>query len=470
MRAAKGSSPLLRTTSGPCRLFFGGEKVASAEGGSAVFEIENAKLWSAERPDVYELVIFCRGEYIREYVGIRRVETDGSVLKLNGAPIKLKGVNRHSMTVNGYVETLSDLERDLKMFRKYNINTVRTSHYPPHPLFPVLCDLYGIYLMEEADLETHGTILQHNDPSDLGFFSDISSDERWKELYLHRARRMYERDKNRASVIIWSVGNESGWGCNTEAMALYLRGADTRPVHYEGVYDPVADEWREENCLDLCSRMYPSLQDVCKILDRGVQKPFVLCEYTHAMGNSCGDVKDYWDIIYAREEMCGAFVWEWCNHNVYRDGKILYAGDFGEEDKNYCRDGNFCTDGLVDTDRTPHPSLLEVAEVYAPAAVERTEEGFFVRNRRDFLSLDDLACTCTLRKNGEAVQTYSVDVTGIPARAAKRAALPPLPPVLRTMTSSSSRRESSASGAPTMAVSWSSSSLSRWKSRRPRWI
>ena len=408
-------------------LFFGGEKVASAEGGSAVFEIENAKLWSAEQPDVYELVIFCRGEYIREYVGIRRVETDGSVLKLNGAPIKLKGVNRHSMTVNGYVETLSDLERDLKMFRKYNINAVRTSHYPPHPLFPVLCDLYGIYLMEEADLETHGTILQHNDPSDLGFFSDISSDERWKELYLHRARRMYERDKNRASVIIWSVGNESGWGCNTEAMALYLRGEDTRPVHYEGVYDPVADEWREENCLDLCSRMYPSLQDVCKILDRGVQKPFVLCEYTHAMGNSCGDVKDYWDIIYAREEMCGAFVWEWCNHNVYRDGKILYAGDFDEEDKNYCRDGNFCTDGLVDTDRTPHPSLLEVAEVYAPAAVERTEEGFFVRNRRDFLSLDDLACTCTLRKNGEALQTFSVDITGIPARAAKRAELPPLP-------------------------------------------
>ena len=131
--------------------------------------------------------------------------------------------------------------------------------------------------------------------------------------------------------------------------------------------------------------------------------------------------------VYAREEMCGAFVWEWCNHNVYRDGKILYAGDFGEEDKNYCRDGNFCTDGLVDTDRTPHPSLLEVAEVYAPAAVERTEEGFFVRNRRDFLSLDDLACTCTLRKNGEAVQTYSVDVTGIPAREAKRAELPPLP-------------------------------------------
>ena len=134
-------------------LFFGGEKVASAEGSSAVFEIENAKLWSAEQPDVYELVIFCRGEYIREYVGIRRVETDGSVLKLNGAPIKLKGVNRHSMTVNGYVETLSDLERDLKMFRKYNINAVRTSHYPPHPLFPVLCDLYGVYLMEEADLE-----------------------------------------------------------------------------------------------------------------------------------------------------------------------------------------------------------------------------------------------------------------------------------------------------------------------------
>lgn len=405
----------------PCRLtLLDGEKeIACREGKDAEFLIPGARLWTAETPEVYTLHIACGREHFREYVGIRTIAADGAVFRINSAPVKFKGVNRHSMTVNGYVESIGDLERDLKMFKRYNINAVRTAHYPPHPLLPVLCDLYGIYLLEEADLETHGTVLQHNDASELTRFSDLSADEAWKELYVHRAERMVARDKNRASVVIWSVGNESGWGCNTEASANAIHALDSRPVHYEGVYDPVTDDWREEHCLDVCSRMYPSCKDIRKLLDRGVNKPFVLCEYTHAMGNSCGDVSAYWELIYARSELCGAFVWEWCDHNVVKGGKKLYAGDFGEEDDNYRRDGNFCTDGLVGIDRTVHSSLLEVAEVYAPAAVIRAEDGIRIVNRRDFCSLDDLSCVCTLRENGREVRTFPVDISKIPPRGSK---------------------------------------------------
>ena len=252
---------------------------------------------------------------------------------------------------------------------------------------------------------------------------DLSADEAWKELYVHRAERMVARDKNRASVVMWSVGNESGWGCNTEASANSIHALDGRPVHYEGAYDPVIDDWREEHCLDVCSRMYPSCKDIQKLLDRGVDKPFVLCEYTHAMGNSCGDVSAYWELIYARKELCGAFVWEWCDHNVVKDGKKLYAGDFEEEDDNFRRDGNFCTDGLVGIDRTVHSSLSEVAEVYAPAAIVRTEEGIKVVNRRDFCSLDDLSCVCTLRENGREVRSFPVEISGILPRSCKKLAL-----------------------------------------------
>ena len=409
----------------PCRLtLLDGEKeIACREGKDEEFLIPGARLWTAETPEVYTLHIACGREHFREYVGIRTIAADGAVFKINSAPVKFKGVNRHSMTVNGYVESIGDLERDLKMFKRYNINAVRTAHYPPHPLLPVLCDLYGIYLLEEADLETHGTVLQHNDASELTRFSDLSADKAWKELYVHRAERMVVRDKNRASVVIWSVGNESGWGCNTEASANAIHALDSRPVHYEGVYDPVTDDWREEHCLDVCSRMYPSCKDIQKLLDRGVKKPFVLCEYTHAMGNSCGDVSAYWELIYARSELCGAFVWEWCDHNVVKGGKKLYAGDFGEEDDNYRRDGNFCTDGLVGIDRTVHSSLLEVAEVYAPAAVIRAEDGTRIVNRRDFCSLDDLSCVCTLRENGREVRAFHVDISGIPPRGSKTLAL-----------------------------------------------
>lgn len=376
------------------------------------FRIANARLWNAEQPEVYTLVIRCGRELIREYVGIRSISTEGKVFKVNGRPVKFKGVNRHSMTVNGYVESIEDLERDLAMFKRYHINAVRTSHYPPHPLLPVLCDLYGIYVLEEADLETHGLALIHAGGDESGFRL-LADNPEWEELYVHRSLRMFERDKNRQSVVMWSLGNEAGWGQNFVSAARWLHEADNRPVHYEGAFSGALNDWVEEDCLDVCSRMYPSPADMERILEKGVKKPFVLCEYTHAMGNSCGDVRDYWDLIYSREELCGAFVWEWCNHTVADGKRVLYGGDFGAEDKQSDLEGSFCVDGLVDTDRTVHPSLLEVAEVYAPAVVVREGDGLFLVNRNDFCDLDEFRCECELRVNGDLVKTFSVDVTGI---------------------------------------------------------
>lgn len=400
-------------------LFYRGELIEKKLGQNVEFKIKNAHLWNAEEPNLYTLIIHCGEEYIREFIGIRKVEVDGNILKINGKPIKFKGVNRHSMTVNGYTETISDLEIDLHMFKKYNINAVRTAHYPPHPLFPVLCDLYGIYLMEEADLECHGMSTIHY-YGDQGNYYKLSDNPEWLDIYLHRGRRMYERDKNRTSIIVYSLGNEAGWGNNFVEMYYDLKSKDDRPIHYEGATDPSDGHWRDKNLLDICSRMYPALEEIEKIIREGVKKPFVLCEYTHAMGNSCGDAKDYWKMIYAHEEMCGAFVWEWCNHTVQKGKKFLFGGDFGEKDYSTRYEGNFCVDGLVGTDRTIHPSLLEIAEVYAPVAVERSESGYEVVNRRDFLSLNDLECTCIIRENGDERARYILDITNVPARGRKK--------------------------------------------------
>ncbi|MBQ8885209.1 MAG: hypothetical protein IJY62_02400 [Clostridia bacterium] len=405
----------------PCEieLYYKDELIGTASGESATFAVKNAKLWTSETPELYTLVIFANGEYIREYVGIRQVETDGTVFKINGKPVKFKGVNRHSMTADkGYTEGIEDLEKDLKLFKKYNINAVRTSHYPPHPLLPVLCDIYGIYLMVEADMEMHG-LTQHEGGYGYEGTRLIAEDPAWADVFVHRAERMYARDKNRSSVVVWSLGNEAGWGENFIAMAKYLKSVDNRPIHYEAIVYQDPEGWFNTPWLDFSSKMYPSVPVMQADLEKGMQKPYVLCEYTHAMGNSCGDVKNYWELIYAREELCGAFVWEWCDHTV-RDGeKLLYGGDFGEAEGEHT-DGNFCVDGLVNTDRTPHSSLKEVAEVYAPACVVTEEGAYIVRNRRDFLSLDDLSCTCKIEVNGVAVKSFSVDVTGIPARGEKK--------------------------------------------------
>lgn len=408
------------------KLYDGESLLAERTGKELSFSVDCARLWTAETPALYRLVISCNGEYFEELVGIRKVEIKDSVFYINGKPVKFKGVNRHSMTTEGYVESIGLMERDLQTFARCNINAVRTSHYPPHPVFTRLCDIYGIYVLEEADLETHGleTMHYYGDPT---HFDDLANNPDWRHLYLHRQGRMYERDKNRQCIIMWSLGNEAGWGENFKASSDYLHAADSRPVHYEGNTTRTLPEteWRDAEYLDVASMMYPAAEECKKRIDRGIGRPFMLCEYSHAMGNSCGDLKEYWDYIYSEERFCGAFVWEWCNHTVRTaDGRSLFGGDFNESEPCSRYDGNFCVDGLVDTDRRPHPSLAELKEIYAPVDVVAGQGEYTIVNRYDFLPLDGLNCTAFTERNGERIDCFQLDLSGIRAREKKRFPFP----------------------------------------------
>ena len=410
------------------RLFDGKKLLEEQCGNELIFRIENAKLWNAEQPNLYRLVISYNGEFIEEKVGIRKIEIDNAVLKLNGVPIKFKGVNRHSMTVNGYVETYDDLLKDVLLMKKYNINAVRTSHYPPHPDFCKLCEEYGIYVLEEADVECHGILVAYFQNSN---FNDMAKDETFKDIFIHRTMRMYERDKNRSSVVMWSLGNESGFAdadyaySNFNETAKWLKERDDRPTHYEGQFQQSVD-WNfvRGDSLDTLSRMYPPFRDMDKLINgdygykHGVDmKPFVLCEYSHAMGNSCGDVKDYWKYVEENDFMAGGFIWEWMNQGVYEDNKFLYGGDFGEK----MHDGPFCADGLVELDRSwVHSSLLEVSEVYSPIKFYYEEGVFYVRNKNAFADLSNYSATLSVKVNGITVSCNKIDIGNIPAGGAKQ--------------------------------------------------
>lgn len=405
------------------------------QGKNIHFDVANARLWTAETPYLYKIVIIYNGEYIREFVGIRVVNPKGTVFRINSQPVKFKGVNRHSMTVNGYVETLEDMVNDILLMKKHNINAVRTSHYPCHPLFTKLCDKYGIYVLEEADLETHGAVGRFPG-SGWDHYNDIVERKEFLEQLLHRQYRMVQRDKNRSSVVIWSIGNETGWISEENSVLYhwqapptnnnylvdtveYLKSLDAmRPTHYEGWY-VITEKNKNAHRVqpDMISRMYPSIEFMQKMCDEKPIVPIILCEYTHAMGNSCGDVKAYWDFIYSHKECCGGFVWEWCNHGVKKEGKNYYGGDFGE----IISDGNFCIDGLVELDRSSvHSSLYEVAEAYSPCNVAYEDGKFFVENRNDFVSLNGFTCKCVVTENGVVKKTIDVDISNIEPHERKR--------------------------------------------------
>ncbi len=405
------------------------DEIYTGKGNNITIRVNSPKLWSAEQPNLYDLKIECAGETITERVGIRRIEVDGNVLKLNGKPIKLRGVNRHSMTVNGYVETKESILKDILLMKQYNINAVRTSHYPPHPMFPKLCDEYGIYLMVEADIEAHGALSRYGMGEHETDRHDLADDPQFLEQIMHRNLVMYERDKNRTSILFWSLGNESGWGKNFIAIAKVLKKKDqTRLVHYEGAYSsaretkfkniaacksdksyvPSNKDFDDHGILDVYSRMYASTKWI-RSFAKSADKPLVLCEYSHAMGNSCGDVRDYWEIINKLDCLCGGFIWEWCSHSVIKDEKVLYGGDFGDE----LNDGNFCMDGLVTTDRRINPPLLEVKEFYAPVDILKTKTGYKVLNRNSFISLDTYECKYEIQEDGAIVSSGVLDISGI---------------------------------------------------------
>ena len=402
-----------------------GEKVVGvSEGEKVEFQIENPKLWNAEEPNLYDVIIERKGETFFEKVGVRKVTIEKGVFLLNGKPVKFKGVNRHSSTKKGYVETIEDLKTDLAILKENNFNAIRTSHYPPHPELPRLCDEQGFYLMLEADVETHGVVSRFGG-YDCEYFNDIAEDPQFQEAIVARSASAYERDKNRTSVLIWSLGNESGWGENFEQAARFIQSVDDRPVHYENVWCAKdADRSKElakfdfsKTSLDMESRMYAPWQ---YIDEYDGEIPYVLCEYTHAMGNSCGDAHDYWAAIYRNPKACGAFVWEFCNHTVETpDGKILYGGDFGEK----YHDGAFCMDGLVTMDRKCNPSMYELKEVYAPVTCAFDNGVLTITNRYDFISLDEIEGSYEWTEDGEKIGGGALDLSGVSAGETKGFAL-----------------------------------------------
>ncbi len=392
-------------------------KVASGctEDGHIDLPVKDPKLWTAETPYLYTLLLESGGEVIPVSVGFREVKIENRVLKVNGRRVTLKGVNHHdSDPHNGSAVSSSFLLSELFLMKAFNINAVRTSHYPSSPLFAEMCDMLGIYMIDESDIETHGTTSSGFGPTYRRDFTLLAHDPRYKESILDRVQRNVIRDKNHPSVLIWSLGNESGYGQNFEAAAAWAKTYDpTRLVHYESaLYPPTVggkvhcdgkrelqpildketlDYSTDYSNLDLYSRMYASVEETEEYLKNG-DKPFVQCEFVHAMGNGPGDIEDYWTLMEKYDCFCGGFVWEWCDHSVYMgktpDGKdkYFYGGDFGE----FPHDGNFCMDGLVYPDRRPHTGLMEFRNVIRPLRVSKNDDGTLTfTNTMDFVNLKD---------------------------------------------------------------------------------
>ena len=359
---ASGMLTLINESKLDIRCTFCGEEKTARAGACVEFTVENATFWSPECPKLYTLRLYAMGEMIEERVGFREVSIDGCVFKVNGEAVKLKGVNRHEFNCDtAATVTLDNMARDIEIMKELNVNAVRTSHYPDCPEFYLLTDAHGIYVMDEADLETHGACVRDG-RYEFSLWREYAEDMLFAPGITDRHAALVERDKNRSSVVIWSLGNESSFGQAFFGGVDYIRARDnTRPVHYESLQqaDP---KYYYTDRVDVVSMMYPSIATIKeRVLDNPEEtRPFVMCEYTHAMGNSCGDISDYWELIYSQDQMMGAFVWEWADHGIRTEGGFLYGGDFGERE----HDGNFCIDGLLTPDRKVKSGAIEMKAVY----------------------------------------------------------------------------------------------------------
>ncbi|RJV28542.1 beta-galactosidase [Coprococcus sp. AF18-48] len=367
----------------------------------AVILVKEPNLWNPEQPYLYTLVLETEGEVITDRIGLREICVKDAVLYVNGTAIKFKGVNRHdSDPVTGFVIGLEQMKKDLQMMKESNFNAVRSSHYPNVPYFYQLCDEYGFFVIAEADNESHGTQSQYLKDSNWENVSRkwnerISDNPEFIPATLDRTKLCVHREKNRPCIIIWSMGNECGYGCTFEEALKWTKRFDsTRLTCYESSFYRSDRRKYDYSNIDIFSRMYPSLEEIQEYMDKKPDKPLLLIEYCHAMGNGPGDLEDYFQIIYEYDVLCGGFVWEWCDHAIYQGQaangkeKYLYGGDFGEE----VHDGNFCMDGLVYPDRTPHTGLLEYQNVYRPARVvsfcQKTGE-LCLENYMNYVDLKD---------------------------------------------------------------------------------
>ncbi len=376
-----------------------GNTVASGETmcGRFEFAMTDPKLWNAESPYLYSLVLSYGGECIVKRIGIRKIEVRDAVVYVNGAPIKIKGVNRHdSDPYTGYTVTREHMKRDLDIMKRNNINAIRTSHYPNSPLFIEYCDEYGFYVVDETDMETHGTVPLIGSTDWHASYDLLASDPMFFEALMDRVHRNVVRDKNSPSVVIWSLGNESGYGTNFEKAGRWVKSYDkSRLLHYERAHfeKPEMCAKYDFSMLDINSRMYSDLTS-CEKYSTQYDKPFVLCEFIHAMGNGPGGVQDYFDIIYKNPKFLGGFVWEWCDHAVCigdaPDGRKMYSygGDFNDP----INDGNYCMDGLVYPDRRESVGLKEYKNVIKPFNIKQIKGSvtqYELTNRLDFTNLKD---------------------------------------------------------------------------------
>lgn len=345
---------------------------------SATLHIPNAHTWNPENPYLYTLHLKTQDEVITERVGVRTIRIEHNVILLNGKPITFRGVNRHdSDPVTGPTVDYNHIKRDLGLIKQHNFNAIRSSHYPNSPYFYQMCDEYGFLVMSEADNESHGTQVQYLEDGSFDnqvnhWNERISDNPEWTEATLDRVQLCVLREKNRPSIVSWSAGNECGYGVTLEESLAWVKSYDTtRITQYESAYYDDKKRRYDYSNIDLYSRMYPPFEDIEQYLNSNPNKPFLLVEYAHAMGNGPGNLEDYFQVIDQNQAMCGGFVWEWCDHAIYagttENGtpKYLYGGDHGEE----VHDGNFCMDGLVYPDRTPHVGLLEYRNVYRPLRV-----------------------------------------------------------------------------------------------------
>ena len=372
-----------------------------AEEGIAVLEIASPELWNTENPYLYKLILETENEVIVDHIALRKIEIKDQVIYLNGQKIKFRGVNRHdSDPVTGFTISVEQLTTDLTLMKQHNFNAIRSSHYPNSPFFYEMCDKYGFMVIDEADIEAHGPfMLYRKEDTDYNRFKrwneKIADDPAWEAAIVDRVKLMVERDKNRFCIVMWSMGNESAYGCNFEKALAWTKKFDPdRITQYESARYRNYDEIYDYSNLDVYSRMYPALSEIQEYLDKDGSKPFLLVEYCHSMGNGPGDFEDYFKMIQDNDKMCGGFVWEWCDHAIAHgtaeNGKTIYAygGDHGEE----IHDGNFCMDGLVYPDRTVHTGLLEYKNVYRPVRVvsyDKESGELVLHNYMDFDDLKD---------------------------------------------------------------------------------
>lgn len=398
----------------------------AASSSNITLSIDSPVLWNAEKPYLYTVIIRCAGEVITDRIGIREITIENKIVYINGMPIKFHGVNRHdSDPVTGFTISREQIIKDMSLMKQHNVNAIRTSHYPNAPYFYELCDEYGFYVIDEADIEAHG-------PSEL-YYADNSWDNkaaRWNEpiannpefceSILDRIKRCVIRDKNRASVVIWSMGNESAYGVTFEEALAWVKSYDSsRLTHYESAQYTDGKRKYDYSNLDLYSRMYPSISEMAEYIDGDGDKPYILCEYCHAMGNGPGDLEDYFQFFDSHETTCGGFVWEWCDHAIYKgkaaNGKEMYAygGDSGET----IHDGNFCMDGLVYPDRRPHTGLLEFKNINRPVRItgyDETNGVLTLHNYMDFTDIRDyLTMSYEVTCDGQVIASGDIDIPSV---------------------------------------------------------